>query len=639
MKCHAISWAAASCLGAAAPFVWAQSAPQTVPQSSAVPPALAETVVTANRVPVPLTDVLADVSIIDRAQIERTGQTSLLGLLSSQPGVQIGQNGGLASVSSVFLRGARANQTVVLIDGVRVNSATSGQTSLENIPLAQVERIEVLRGAASSLYGADALGGVIQIITRQADGASAPRVAADVGVGSYGLRQGGASVRGATEMFSYSLGVEAARASGINAIATPANTSFNADRDGFARQNANLSLAFRPVQGHEFSLSALESRQRYQFDGAPTNNAPLSTAGTTARDYDAVNEGRLNSWNLRWSAQWLPNWRTTLTFGQGRDNSLSVFTRYTSGASVNPARFDTRANTTSLQSDLTLGPDVLTVLLEDRTESVNSTTAYTVRERGIRSTMLSYALNRGPFQALATLRQDDNSQFGLASTQALSLGYKLSANWRAVASYGTSFQAPTFNQLYFPGSGNARLTPQTSQNQEIGLRYEAGATRASLTAYQNNVKGFINPVNNTQSNLAVLEGWTLSAQTQFGRTRVSASYDYTDPIDKSANPNVRLVRIARTVLNLRVEQPFGWGMVFGELQQVGSREDSPVPFVANQRVTLPAFNVLNLGAQWQVSRDWRVLARINNVGDERYQLANSFAMPGRNVFVGLSWAP
>lgn len=636
MKCHAISWAAASCLGAAAPFVFAQPTPPT----PAAPPALAETVVTANRTPVPLTDVLADVSIIDRAQIERAGQTSLLGLLAHQPGVQIGQNGALASVSSVFLRGARANQTVVLIDGVRVNSATSGQTSLENIPLAQIERIEVLRGAASSLYGADAVGGVIQIITRQAQvGTAAPRVRADVGVGSYGLRQASASVEGASERFSYSLGVESARAMGLNAINTLGNPSFNVDRDGFARHNANLSLGFRPVAGHELSLSALESRQRYQFDGAPTNNAPLSTAGTTARDYDASNEGRLNSWNLRWAAQWLPNWRTTLTFGQSRDNSLSVFTRYSTGASINPARFDTRANVVSLQSDLSLGPDVLTALVEERTEAVDSTTAFAVRERRIRASVLSYAFNRGAFQALATVRQDDNSQFGQASTHALSLGYRLSPQWRVVASHGTSFQAPTFNQLYFPGFANPQLRPQTSQNQEVGLRYEAGVTQLAFTVYRNAVRGFINPANNTQSGLAVLEGWTLSGRTTWGSTRLSASYDYTDPIDKSVNPNVPLVRIARHVLNLRVEQPTGWGLVFGEWQQVGDRQDSPVPFVANRRVVLPAFSVLNLGAQWQLARDWRLLARINNVGDERYQLANTFAMPGRNLFVGLSWAP
>jgi vitamin B12 transporter len=630
MKFHAIRMAAASALGLAVPALWAQANP---------PGTLPDTVVTANRTPVPLTDVLADMTLIDRAQIERAGQTSLLGLLSTQPGVQTGQNGGLASVSSVFLRGARANQTIVLIDGVRVGQATSGQTSLENIPLAQVERIEILRGAASSLYGADAVGGVIQIITRRADGASAPRVTADVGAGSYGQRHASASVRGANDVFSYSLGVETAAASGLNAIATPLNTSFNADRDGFARQNANLNLAFRPVAGHELSLSALESRQRYQFDGAPTNNAPLSTAGTTARDYDAANEGRLNSWNLRWAAQWLPNWRTTLTLGQGKDNSTSVFTRYTTGASINPARFDTRASTASLQSDVTLGTDVLTLLFEDRTESVSSTTAYTVRERSIRSSLLSYALNRGPFQALATVRQDNNSQFGLASTNALSLGYKLSTHLRAVASYGSSFQAPTFNQLYFPGSGNPRLMPQTSQNSEVGLRYEAGVTQGSFTAYRNEVKGFINPTTNAQSNLAVLEGWTVSARTQWGGTGLSASYDYTDAFDKSATPQVRLVRVARTVLNLRAEQRMGPGLVFAEVQRVGDREDSPVPFVANRRVVLPAYTLINLGAQWQVSRDWRLLARINNVGDERYQLANSFAMPGRSVFVGLSWAP
>lgn len=591
---------------------------------------LPETVVTATRTAIPITDVLADVSIIDRAQIERAGQTGLRELLAQLPGVQIASNGSFTSSTSIFIRGAGASQTVVLIDGIRVGSATSGQPSIENIPLAQIERIEVLRGAASSLYGSDAIGGVIQIITRKGDG-SGLKAEVDAGVGSEGLRQWGAGVRGGTKEVSFSLGVSAARALGISTVVNPLNTSFNPDRDGLNRQNANLQVSARPSQQHEFSVGITQQQQRYQFDGRPSPN-PGNLAATR---YDAFNDGMLRTANVQWAANWLPNWRTRVTFGQSEDNSTSNYVRYDTGLNVNPARFNTRQNFTSLQSDLQLGTDVFTAILEERRESIDTTQAYPVRQRGIQSAVLSYALSRGPFNGLLTLRNDRNSQFGGASTGALSLGYRLSSEWQVVGSYGTAFQAPTFNQLYFPNSGNANLKPQRSQNSELGLRYAAGTTAVKATVYRNVITDRIDfpapAFLATQTpGQSVLSGLTLASQFNVGQTRISGSIDYTDPVNKTTGQ--RLNRIALLTTKIRADHPFAWGSGFVEIQDSSQRRDGAGP-------NLSAYTLLNLGVQWRVTRDMNLTARVNNLNDTRYELARDFSTLGRTFFVGLNYQP
>lgn len=145
---------------------------------------VADTVVTASRTEQQLNDVIGDVSVISEEQILKAGQTSLVELLAMQAGIEVSHNGGVGKSSNVYIRGANPVHTVVLLDGMRINSATSGTTSLENIPLNQIERVEILRGPASSLYGADAIGGVIQIFTKSANGK--PKINATVGLGTYG---------------------------------------------------------------------------------------------------------------------------------------------------------------------------------------------------------------------------------------------------------------------------------------------------------------------------------------------------------------------------------------------------------------------------------------------------------------------
>ena len=596
---------------------------------------LKETVVTASRVATPVTDVIADVSIIDREQLDQAGQSSLRDLLARQPGVQFSANGGYRSNTGIFLRGASTSQTIVLIDGMRVGSATSGGASLENIPLERVERIEILRGAASALYGPDAVGGVIQIFTRTPTEGLA--LSANAGVGSDGQQQAGVSLRGSTGSgaFGYSLGVSREKATGISVISNPAASGFNADADSFTSTSVDAKLAAKVSKNHALTLSLLQSQTDYQFDGTPSPN-PLALTKATS---DAVAKPRLNNAQLKWEAQWLDVWKSTVLLGSSDDESTTEYFRFADGAFGGSSKFNTSRRQLTWQNDISLGKDVLSLVLENRSESVDSSTNYTVTMRDIRSALVSYAFNRADWNALAVLRNDDNSQFGSVTNWAVSGGYRLTKNLRAVASVGTSFQAPTFNQLYFPGFGNTALTPQRNRGEEIGLRYNQGSMNLGAVVYHNEIQGFIIPSTNVQSALAVLRGVTLSADMQVGATTYAVSYDYADPRSFSstaASNDLRLVRIAKNLINARVSHRMGDVNVFGELKLSGDREDNNLAF--NGRDVLPGYGLLNLGVDWRIRKDLSLLARLNNATDAQYTLANTFSTPGRNVFMSLSWS-
>ena len=594
---------------------------------------LPETVVTASRVATPIKDVLADVSVIDRTALDLAGQSSLRDVLSQLPGVQMSANGSYRSTTGIFLRGATSAQTLVLIDGVRVGSATSGLVSFENLPLSRIERIEVLRGAASALYGPDAVGGVIQIFTR--DTGEGLQADANIGLGTDGQQQAGASVRGSSGIIGYSVGVSREKATGISVISNPASGSYNPDEDSFSASSVDAKLTAKLSKKHGLSLSLLRSDTDLQFDGTPFPN-PLRLTKLTS---DARSLSKLNNATLKWDAQWLAQWHSTLLLGTSDEQSLGDYFRMTDGAYGGSSKFNTNRRQVTWQNDISLDKDVLSLVVENRNESVDSSTAYTVTSRDVRSAMVSYAFNRPVWSALLVARNDDNSQFGSFNNWAVSGGYRVTDALRAVASVGTSFQAPSFNQLYFPNFGNTALQPQRNRATELGLKYNAGNVSMGAVVYNNDIQGYIVPSTNVQSSLAVLRGVTLSANVRSGDSTYSLSYDYADPRSYSTNPasnDLRLVRIARNVFNARVDHRFGDLGVFGEVKVASDREDNNLTF--SGRDVLPGYTLLNVGANWKVQKNVSLLARVNNLTDEKYSLANAYSTPGRNVFVSVNWA-
>ena len=597
---------------------------QTVATPSEDAPLLDPIVVTATRVAQPLTQVLADVSTIHREQLESSGLQSLLDVLSFLPGVQISANGSYRSSSSLFLRGASASQSLLLVNGARMGSATAGSFSLESLPVDRIERIEVLRGAAAAMYGADAVGGVIQIFTREPKDGFHP--SASLGLGSDGQRKASAQLQGQAGLWSYSLGATRERGDGQN-VKTAEAAGFNADDDGFGYTSADATLRFQPTSDHTLTATIMHSKGEYGFDGTPFPN-PLRL---TAANSTALAQSTLKQLGLTWDAHWSANWTSKLSVSRTEDSSVSQYYRQTDRAFGGASRFDTTRQQLSWQNELSWDKSRLTLLAEHSREHVDSTVNYPVKHRVIDSVMASYAQRGDLWDALVTVRYDKNSQFGSVTSWALSGGYRFNDVWRLVGSVGTTFQAPSFNQLYYPEFGNATLTPQRGRSQELGLRYHSGNTRAGMTVYQNKIAGFITPATNEQSERAELKGVTLNWEQRWGPTSLTASYDYTRAHLRPSD--LPLPRRANHVLQARLTHEVAGWQPFAEIKWVSHREDSRFP----GRVTLPGYGVLNVGTRYAINRHWQLQARLNNVLDKKYTHAYGYTTPRRNVFVSLDW--
>lgn len=274
-------------------------ASQTFAQTAAT---LDPVVVTATRTAVSLTEVLADVSIVDRDQIERSGAASVSDVLARLPGITISQTGGPASTTGVFIRGAESRFTAVFVDGVRIDSQSTGGATWESIPLAQVERIEVLRGPAAAVYGSDAMAGVVQIFTRDGEPGFHPSIR--VGIGSYNTREISTSLRGGEGNVTYALGLAEDKSDGFDA--QPNGT--NHDRDGYRNRSFSGRLGWKVQPGQKLELTVLDNDQKVGYDGY----------GSVPPQND-IAKHHLQTVGVNWSSRWSDDWSTRLGMTKGTD--------------------------------------------------------------------------------------------------------------------------------------------------------------------------------------------------------------------------------------------------------------------------------------------------------------------------------
>ncbi|RZL99913.1 MAG: TonB-dependent receptor [Variovorax sp.] len=613
---------------------------------TAATPVLAETVVTAARVEQPLSDLVGDVSIVDRATIERSGATGVADVLARLPGIEILRNGGIGNSTSVFVRGAEQRFTAVYIDGVRVDSQTTGGVSWESIPLAQIDRIEVLRGPAAAVYGSDAIGGVIQLFTKRGDGKPAPYVG--VGIGTYKLRRGEAGISGSAGVdnaFDYSLGVSREISDGFdvrpqrlrNAVRTggfAADGFASPDRDGYDITSANARLGFRISPSQRIEATFLRSDTDSRYDN--------TTRVRPAVYPDDTNANTLRTVGAAWIAKWNDIYSTRLQVTDSR-----------STYETNPSfyRTETQLRNYLFQNEFRFGAQSATVALERREDELdNAATAFGPRLTGRRSQnalALGYGFVQGPHSVQLHARHDDDSEFGGKTTGSAGYGFAISPQWRVTASAGTSFRAPTLYQR-FSEYGVATLQPEQGRNLEVGLRYAEGATSAGIVAYRNRVtnlitfdggsfacssavlNGFGGCYGNTAR--AEYEGVTLSAGHRIGAVSLRASADFQDPRDLATGN--QLARRARRHGVLGADWDVAGWRLGAEMQTSASRYDD----AANLR-RLGGYTIFNLVASTQITRDLTLIARIDNVGDKDYVLARTYATSGRAGYIGLKWAP
>jgi vitamin B12 transporter len=593
-------------------------------QAESAPPAvvaqLKEVVVTATRVAQPLSDLVADVTILDRDTLERSGAAGLGDVLARVPGVEISRNGGAGGTTSVFVRGAETRFTAVYIDGVRVDSQSTGGANWQAIPLSQVDRIEVLRGPAAAVYGSDAMAGVIQIFTRKGEAAFAP--VASIGAGSFDTRKASLGFSGAHEGVDYALNLANETSAGFNSrtIATQ-----NPDNDGYHLESASGRLGWQINSEHRLEATALSSQLNSQYDSGLTG--------------DARSFYNLQAVGVNWQAQWNDVYSTKFSVSESRD-------KYETQPS--PYLTVTTLRSYLLQNDVKLGTHLMTAALERKEDQL--TNAPIDRMRSQDALALGYGYNAGGHTVQLNWRNDMDSEFGAQDTGSVAYGYAFTPQWRATASAITAFRAPTLYQR-FSKYGVASLQPETSNNLEVGLRYKHQSTDFGVVVYRNQVRNLITYVTGSgtcqnggppvllkdqgcYSNTAEAEytGMTVSGGARWGSMGVHASLDLQDPRDKITGK--LLPRRASQHGTVGMDTRVGTWTLGADAQLAGDRYDN-----AANTTLLPGYVLLNLTASRPVARDWTFLARLDNLLDQKYTLANTYATAGQSVFFSLTWAP
>lgn len=601
-----------SCCVALASAQWA--AAQQVPVFPG-----SETVVTAGRVPQRLSDALRNVTVITAADIEQSGQLTLAQVLQQFGGLELVSNGGHGNAASVFIRGANSTHTLVLVDGIRLQSATLGTTAFESIPLAQIERIEIVPGPVSGLYGSDAIGGVIQIFTKSKR--ATPAVDVTASLGSYATR----TVRGAasTTFGSTDLTLSAGFFETDNFSATKPTASFgrfNPDDDGYRNTNFSGKLAHRFDPRNEAGASVFYSEGKAHFDNGPTT--------------DNLTDQKLSVYSVYSQNQLAQAWQSLVRLGASRDDSASL------GAPT-VSKFKTDQSQATWQNTFTLAKDISLIAgAEYLKQEVDTTTAYVVTERTIKSAFAGLNADYGNHGVQASVRRDDNSQFGAPTTGSIAYGYRITPAMRVRAAYGTAFHAPSFNDLYFPGFGNPDVKPERSRNREIGFDYQAAQQRFVVTYFDNRITDLIVFSFNPETSVfrpenvskARIRGTELSYTARFFETQLRAKLTLQDP--ETEPTGLQLQRRAKQHGSLMASRAFGAWRLGAEMVASGERFDSNNESPASR---MPGYALFNLTVARNLTPEWSVDLRWNNVADKEYELIRGFNTPGSNVLLSLRW--
>lgn len=581
-------------------------------------------VVTATRSARTVDDSLSAVSVVTREDIARLQPRSVPDLLRGLPGIALTNNGGRGKQTSVFLRGTESDHMVVLIDGVKVGSATSGSAAFQDLPVDLVERIEIVRGPRSSLYGSEAIGGVIQIFTKRGAGAWRPNFS--VGVGSNDSHKLTAGLDGGNERGWVSLNLSNDVTDGFNACRVEAAgvggcRLAQPDRDGYDNLSGAVRAGYRFDGGAEVNFNWMRTDAETEYDGS-------AFAGNYADTSQEVFGGRL-------VFSPLAAWTVTLGAGQSTDESDA----YYNGGFI--SRFDTTRTTFSWQNDIALGSDnMLTLGVDHQEDEIDSTTAYPVTERTTRGVYAFYQGAVGAADYQLSVRSDDNKQFGDYTTGSVAGGYALSDTLRVTASWGRAFKAPSFNELYFPFYGNTALVPERSRSVELGLAGRQGWGQWSVNAFETKVDDLIaydstiSKANNVDA--ARIRGIEASAATRLAEWDLRGNLTLLDPDNLTAGANHGNVLTRRTQKSLRLEADRNYGKFsFGTtLVAEGGRYDD----LANKN-RLGGYATVDLRAAYQLDADWRVEGVLTNVFDHDYETARFYVQEGRAVFVTLKYQP
>ncbi len=593
------------------------------------PTELDDVTVTATRTPISIENSVVPVQVIDRAQIDRSQANSLQELLRGRAGLDFANQGGTGKITSLFLRGSNSNQVLVLVDGVRVASATNGMAALQDLPVDQIERVEIVRGPRSSLYGSEAIGGVIQIFTRTAGQGLQQNLA--ITAGSNNLRQvsAGFSNRGERGWISAQGGYQ--KTDGINACrGTAAGWGAGCfadepDRDGYRNTSINVRGGYALTDTLSLEGHVLNADSFNEYDG--------SIFGGNEAD----NRQQVYSAKLAWTAS--DAFRLTAQVGRNRDEADNYFADADAGTRSFASSFDTRRDTASVQGDFSFAEgQQITAGADWQNDKVTSSTAFDIDQRDNLGVFAEYQGQFGAHTLQASLRNDDNEQFGNHTTGSLGYGFAFGNGLRLTASAGTGFKAPTFNDLYYPGFSNPNLKPEESKSLNLGIAQYADNWNWTFNAYETRVDQLIGYDSNFDLvNVAEarIRGAELTGFVSLAGFDINAQASFTDPRDHTsgaASYDNLLARRARTSGRIDVDKSFGPLRLGITAAGSGHRFDN-----AANTVRLAGYGTMDVRVEYAINDAWSLQAKAANVFDRDYETVAWYNQPGREYQLTLRY--
>jgi vitamin B12 transporter len=603
--------------------------------SLAAEPYVAEPlVITSGRLAEPQAQATAATTVFERADIERLQVSSVAELLERVPGLSVIRTGGAGSQTGVFLRGTSTAQTLVLVDGQRIASATSGTSSLEFLAPEQIERIEVVRGPRSALYGSDAIGGVIQIFTRQGDGQGL-KPYARLAAGSDSTYQRSLGLSGGDGRTRFHLGAALDETAGIDA--TRDNFGANGDDDAYRNRSLNLSLSHRFSDDLQAGFSVLDQRGQAEYDDTFTGSLP--TTDFLLSSVSAFLDGRINGF-----------WSSRLELGHSEDKRDSGNDQ--PGGST--SQFNTYRDSANWLNTLTLSDSQQLLLgldwYEDRAQG---STDFVEDSRWNRAAFIQHRYSGEAFSTELGLRHDDNQQFGSENTWNAALTLPLNNANDLILSYSEGFRAPTFNDLYFPDfcfgglcfpSANPDLDPERSKGYELQWRShysDTGSLQASV--YRTEIEdAIVLDENFIPQNIqtARINGFEAAVQQELFGWQGNLALALIDPRDRDSGHTLQ--RRAKRTLSLDLDRRFGDFSVGAGWRAVSGRYDD-----AENQIEMSGYGLLSLRAAWQATQDVGLSLKLDNLLDKDYAEATystpngrfGYNSAGRTALLAVTWTP
>ncbi|MEO4045546.1 TonB-dependent receptor [Pseudomonas sp. CAU 1711] len=594
---------------------------------------LPETLITANREVQQRAASSSASTVFTRADIERLQPTSVVELLNRVPGVQVTSNG-TGSLAGLYIRGTKSAQSLVLVDGMRIGSASSGDSNLQHLNVEQIERIEVLRGPRSAVYGADAIGGVVQIFTRRSAG-DGLRPFVRMSYGSNDSWRRSAGLSGGDERTRFSLAGSLDETDGIDRT----GPSYDSDQDHDAYRNKafSLSLSHSFSDSLEAGINVLDQRGRSEFDN-PFGRFDMATFESVGQQ--PYSDFSLSSVSSYLDAQINDAWSSRLELGhaENREKSLDKL-------SAERGVFNTYRDSLTWLNTLDLNDSHSLLLGGDWYEDqLNSNTAFAQQQRWNQAAFVQHRYQGESFSTELGLRHDKNEQFGSENTWSGALTLPLNATNDLILSYSEGFRAPTFNDLYYPDYSNPNLKPEHSKSYELQWRSQlAESTSLEASLYRTDIEDAIaNDQDFIPQNIAKarIHGFEAALQQELFGWQGQLGVAFVDPRDRDSGHTLN--RRARRTLSLDLDRSFGDFAVGASWQAVSSSYDDP-----NNQYQLGGYGLVGLRGSWQTSSELKLEAKIDNLLDKDYQRAlyqhegqrYAYSQEGRSALLGFVWTP